>query len=180
MKKPDLVARDTQVFLDAQSLMSRRDIALKHHISEARVSQILRSGAGDTANITEDDRNLMVQQIRGVIYQMAPVMKGPGRAITSGKGDHVIDEVTGEPAYDPSPKTDAARVILQCLDREARLLALDLPPAKVKEDVVDVTQFLAAYSAGVKAEQDAQATISKLKAQLAAVEGAVEAEVIDR
>jgi len=178
-RSAEIELRDQEIIAAVRNNVPRKDIARKYSITEGRVSQIIQSTL-DLQSPDEDLREWLLQGYFGDMARLTEIADGPGRPVTSGKGDHVIDANSGEPAYDPSPKIDAIRNLGQVRNNIAKLMGVDKPPKRPQEDVVDVTQFLAAYTAGVKDERETQDTISKLKAQLAAVEGAVEAEVIDR
>jgi len=156
--------------------MSKTAIAQKYSLSVTRICQIL---AEDADVPDEDHRAYILAGLQGGIERLQTVIDGPGRPITSGKGDHVIDANTGEPAYDPSPVNDAIRTKFQGLKNMAQLLGSEKPPAKSEPDsswAVDVQNWMqqvAGHNEQLRVENE------RLQARLSLLENAHPAEIVE-
>ena len=174
--------RDEEIIAAARRGVPRRDIAALHDISEARVSQIVTRNQ-DPRFPDEDLRGWLLEGYFGDLLVIQEIKEGPGRAITSGKGEHVIDAVTGEPAYDPSPRIDAVRTAAQVRKNIAQLMGTEKVTAKPAEVQPGLQELIDWTEAGMieQKKQDAlkDALIADLQAQLAIANGATEADVVD-
>lgn len=177
-RSTEMELRDHEIIADARRNVPRRDIARKYSISEARVSQIL------TANLDpkfpdEDLRAWLLEGYFGDLAITREIAEGPGRPITSGKGDHVIDAVTGEPAYDPSPRIDAIRTSAQVRKNIAQLMGSEKPVLKPVEESPEVAEALQWMQQTAKENASLKESNAALQARLALLENAHPAEVVD-
>jgi hypothetical protein len=184
-KSAELVLRDQEIVTAARRNIPRRDIAERYGISEGRVSQIITASL-DPAFPDEDLRAWLQEGYFGDLAVLQEIKEGPGRAITSGKGDHIVDAVTGQPAYDPSPRIDAVRTAAQVRKNIATLMGSEKPAPKENEVLPEMAQAWA--WAQDKSQENGQlrqdleqlrAENEKLKARLSLLENAHPAEVVE-
>jgi len=180
-KSPELELRDQEIIAAARRNVPRRDIALKHGITEQRVSQIVTS-ALDPAYPDEDMRAWLLQGYFGDLQRLQEIKDGPGRPVTSGKGDHVIDGNTGQFAYDTSPVADAVRTMAQVRKNIATLLGNEKPPVKPVEEPRDLTEVYRWMREISRENEELKQRNSLLQSRLSALEnGDVRiAEVVDQ
>lgn len=177
-RSTEMELRDHEIIADARRNVPRRDIARKYSISEARVSQIITSSL-DPKFPDEDLRAWLLEGYFGDLGTLQEIKDGPGRPITSGKGDHVIDAVTGEPAYDPSPRIDAIRTAAQTRKNVAMLMGSEKPVPKPVEESPELGEALAWMRQMAKENSALKEQNAALLARLALLEEAHPAEVVD-
>ena len=176
-KSTEAKLRDEEIVAAARMNLPRRDIARKYGISESRVSQIVSQNL-DPRYPDEDLRAWLLEGYFGDLLVLQEIRDGKGRAITSGKGDHIIDATTGEPAFDPSPRIDAVRTAAQVRKNVAQLMGSEKPMPKAEE-----TSSLEEYLIGIREMEERaianMTLIENLKSQIAALEGSVPAEITE-
>lgn len=166
-----MAIRDQEIIADLRNGMTGREVARKYGLSPGRISQIAK-GSLDTEGPIGELRDWLAQGYLGDLHILHDIATGPGRPVTSGKGDHVIDIVTGQPAYDPSPRIDAIRTAGQVRKNVAMLMGAEKPPEKPIGEVPDYTAHLEWVG---KVEQEMNQLrvraneADSLRAQLAAV-----------
>lgn len=133
-----MAIRDQEIIADLRNGMTGREVARKYGLTPGRISQIAK-GSLDTDGPVDELRDWLVQGYLGDLRILYDIATGPGRPITSGKGDHVIDMVTGQPAYDPSPRIDAIAKAGQVRKNVAMLAGAEKPPEKPIGEVPDYT-----------------------------------------
>lgn len=171
--------RNRQLIDDIRGGMSQSDAAAKYGISRSMVSQLLRASTETEEEIPEDTRARLIHLANRSIEIAFTVAEGPGRAITSGAGNHVTDAITGQPAYDPSPKLDALRQIDAASTKLAKLTAAEKPPAKPAEDHPEMADALEWLKETAKANEELRKENEKLHARLALLEGSHPAEIVE-
>lgn len=181
MPNSELEPRNRQIIAAARRNVPRRDIALEHGITEQRVSQIVRASL-DPAFPDEDMRAWLLEGYYGDMQRLQEIKDGPGRPVTSGKGDHVIDGNTGQFAYDTSPVADAIRTMAQVRKNIATLLGTEKPPVKPVEEPRDLTEIYRWMREIAKENEELKQTNSALRSRLTALEdGSVSiAEIVDQ
>lgn len=178
IKSTEIKLRDEEIVAAARRNVPRRDIAEKYGISQARVSQIVTQNL-DPKYPDEDLRAWLLEGYFGDLQVLQEIKEGPGRAITSGKGDHVIDATTGQPAYDPAPRIDAIRTAAQARKNIATLMGTEKPVARQVDETQELNQALEWFreaSAQLRAKDD---RIAQLEARLRLLENAVPAEIVE-
>jgi len=175
-RSTEIELRDAQVRADAAKGMSKTALAAKYGRSVTRICQIL---AEETDVPDEDQRSWLLAGYQGGIEILQAIAEGPGRAITSGKGEHVIDANTGLPAYDPSPVIDAVRTQGQLRKNVAQLLGSEKPVVKPLEETPDFSDAMEWLKQTSKENEALKAQNAALAARLAAIEGAHPADVVE-
>ena len=172
--------RDQEIIADLRDGMTGREVAKKYGLTPGRISQIAK-GSLDTEGPVEELRDWLVQGYLGDLRILGDIAHGPGRPITSGKGDHVIDAVTGLPAYDPSPRIDAIAKAGQVRKNTAMLVGAEKPVAKAVEETVGLAEALEFLRETAKENESLKDQILTLRAKLGAMEAAQlpEAEVVE-
>lgn len=170
--------RDQEIIADLRSGMTGREVSRKYGLTPGRISQIAK-GSLDTEGPPEELRDWLTQGYVGDLRGLQEIASGPGRAITSGKGEHVIDAVTGEPAYDPSPRIDAFRNMGQVRKNIATLLGTEKPPVKPVEEHPEMGQALEWLKETAAANERLRVENEKLQARLALLENAHPAEIVE-
>ena len=178
IKSTEIILRDEEIVAAARRNIPRRDIAKKYGISEARVSQIVTRNL-DPKYPDEDLRAWLLEGYFGDLQVLQEIKEGPGRAITSGKGEHVIDATTGEPAYDPSPRIDAVRTAAQARKNIAMLMGSEKPVQKTETDdawTKDVQEWMREVS---QQNERLRLENERLQARIRILENAEVAQIIE-
>jgi hypothetical protein len=171
-----MALRDAMIIEDARRNVPRRDIARNHGITEARVSQIV-TGAADADG---DLRAWLLEGYHGDLAVIQEVKEGKGRPITSGNGKHVINEDTGEYAYDPSPRIDAVRTAAVVRKNIAMLMGNEKPPPKQDEGVIPgLKDMVDGLRAAAEENRLLKEQVAQLQALLMDVENSVPADVVE-
>lgn len=126
----DVAIRNAQIRIDAGT-MSQTALAAKYGLSRTMIGKIL---AEEIEVPDEENRAWILALYQGGLDKLEEIIASKGRPITSGAGKHVIDETTGEPAFDTSVIVDALRTKGQYLKDMAKLLAAEKIPTKVMEE----------------------------------------------
>ena len=171
--------RNHELIKDIKGGMSQADAAAKYGMSRSMVSQLLRASTETEEEIPEDTRARLIHLANRSIEIAFQVAEGPGRAITSGAGNHVVDSVSGLPAYDPSPKLDALRQIDAASTKLAKLTAAEKPPAKPVEEHPEMQQTLEWLKETAKANELLRQENERLQGRIAALENAHPIETVD-
>jgi len=181
IKSTELQLRDGEIIAAARRNVPRRDIAEKYGITEQRVSQIVTQSL-DPKFPDEDMRAWLLEGYFGDMQRLQEIKDGPGRPVTSGKGDHVIDGNTGQFAYDTSPVIDAISKMAQIRKNIATLLGNEKPPVKPVEEPRDLAEVYSWIRQISRENEELKQVNSALKSRLAALEnGDVRiAEVVDQ
>lgn len=176
-KSTEIEIRDAQIRADAAKGMPKVSLAAKYGRSVTRICQIL---AADTEGPDEEHRAWLWVNYQGGMDRLQEIIESPGRPVTSGKGEHVIDANTGLPAYDTSTVTDAIRTKFQGLKSMAQLLGSEKTPAKPFEAPPDfqahldwvgqAQQEIQALNARAKETEALKDQVRFLRQQLAAAE----------
>lgn len=177
IKSTEIQLRDQEIIASARRNVPRRDIAELHGISEARVSQIVTQNL-DPKYPDEDLRAWLLEGYFGDLQVLQEIKEGPGRAITSGKGDHVLDGVTGQPAYDPSPRIDAIRTAAQARKNIATLMGSEKPATKVADNTQDLNQALEWFREANVQLRAKDEYIAQLEARIRVLEEAIPAQIV--
>lgn len=179
-RSTEIELRDQEIVAAARKNSPRRDIAQKYGITEARVSQIITANL-DPKYPDEDLRAWLLEGYFGDMSTLQEIKDGPGRAITSGKGDHVRDGNTGDFAYDPSPRIDAIRTFAQVRKNVAMLMGSEKQVSKAPEETPGLTEALEWLERTAKENEILKEQNRVLASRLAALErqDLHEAEVIE-
>lgn len=132
-----LEGRDGEIVYDwSVRGMSQDAIAIKHGLTQPRISQILAAARKQTASITvEDERAAMRDRINAYRRTLAELVDMRGAPVTAGKdGRVVLDPEGGEVVRDHGTRVAALAQMARLDERLAKLMGLD-EPAKVKTDV---------------------------------------------
>lgn len=177
-KSLEVANRNDLIRADAARGMSKVSIAAKYGLSVSSVCRIL------AEEISEDDREeraFIAARYQGGFEKLQEIIDGPGRPITSGAGKHVIDAVSGEPAYDPSPRVDAIRTLFQGNAQLAKLLGSEKPVTKPIEEPFDFKDAIEAMRFSIQRSNALEAENEALRKRLASLENSDihEAEVIE-
>jgi len=178
IKSTEIELRDHEIVEAARRNIPRRDIARKYGISESRVSQIVTQNL-DPKYPDEDLRAWLLEGYFGDLQVLQEIKEGPGRAITSGRGEHVIDAMTGLPAYDPSPRIDAIRTAAQARKNVATLMGSEKPPAKAEQESPELAEALDWMRQLARENEQLKKELASMRARNSLLEGAHPAEVVD-
>lgn len=178
-KSLEVMNRNDLIRADAAGGMSKVSLAAKYGLSVSSICRIL---AEEISENDVEERAFITARYQGGFEKLWEIIDGPGRPITSGAGKHVIDAVTGEPAYDPSPRVDAIRTLFQGNAQLAKLLGSEKPVAKPIEEPFDFSDAVQAMRTSIQRSNALEAENAALKARLAALEdGSVSiAEIVDQ
>lgn len=178
-KSFEIELRDNQIRADAARGMSKVALAAKYNRSITRICQIL---AAESETPDVEQRAWLWANYQGGIDRLQEIIDSPGRPVTSGKGDHVIDAGTGLPAYDLSVVTDAIRTKFQGLKYMAQLVGNEKAVAKplettkpLEEQVEIVRQAFReneALKAQIKQNETLQRQLREAQEKLEAAEAA--------
>ena len=177
-KSTEAILRDQEIVAEARRNVPRRDIARKYGISESRVSQIVTSNV-DPQYPDDDLRAWLLEGYFGDMQRLQEIKEGPGRAITSGKGEHVVDGNTGEYAYDPSPVIDAVRTFAQVRKNVATLMGSEKPTAKAPEETPGLREALDWLTKTGQENEQLKRKNEQLEARLRLLENAHPAEIVE-
>ena len=179
-KEIEIRIRDKEIIADLRNGMTGREAARKYNLSAARISQIAK-GSLDTEAPLEELRDWLVQGYLGDLAILGEIARGPGRPITSGKGDHVIDAVTDLPAYDPSPRIDAVRTAGQVRKNVAMLQGAEKPVPKPLEESADFSEAIEIMQDAVRRSNLLEKENESLRLRLSALENrdVHEADVVE-
>ena len=177
-KDESLLPRDAEILAAARRGESREEIALRFGLSKARISQIVRQNS-DPGKPQDDLRGWLLEDYFDDLLVLREIRDGPGRAMTSGKGDHVIDANTGQPAYDPSPKNEAVRTSAAVKKNIATLFGQEKLPPKPVEENQELATYIQHFERIMVESKQKDEMITQLQARLAAIEGAVDAHVVE-
>lgn len=180
-KNASIAIRDQEIIGDLRNGMTGREVAKKYGLTPGRISQIAK-GSMDTEGPIDELRDWLTQGYLGDLRTLHEISSGPGRPVTSGKGDHVIDAVTGQPAYDPSPRIDAIRTAGQVRKNVALLAGAERPVPKVADETPEFHEALNIMRTAIQRSNVLEAENKLLKERLAALEdGDVRiAEIVDQ
>ena len=125
-KDAQLAERNRIIVSELRFGKSRAEVCGKYGISQARLTQIIHETA--PAMPDEGARAYLAVHLEQILENLAPIARGKGRPITSGKGEHVINGETGDYAYDDSPTIQANEVINRVVGTWAKLYGAEKPP----------------------------------------------------
>lgn len=164
-----MAIRDQEIISDLRNGMTGREVARKYGLTPGRISQIAK-GSLDTEGPIDELRDWLVQGYLGDLAILMEIAKGPGRPVTSGKGDHVVDAVTGLPAYDDSPRNDAVRTAGQVRKNIATLMGAEKPAPKQLEQTQEWHEAVLAMKETSDKNRVLESENAILKARLQALE----------
>lgn len=174
----EIAVRDNEIRVKAGKGMSKTALAAMYGISVTRVCQIL----AEEVNVSDlEQRAWLLAAYQGGLDKLEEIIQTPGRPITSGKGDHVFDANTGQPAYDISPIVDAVRTKGQYLKSMAQLLGSEKMALKPLEKPFEFDGVIEDMRKETQENVHLKAQLSALRQRLAAMEnGDVQiAEVVE-
>lgn len=179
-KDANIAIRDQEIICDLRNGMTGREVAKKYGLTPGRISQIAK-GSLDTEGPIDELRDWLTQGYLGDLRTLHEISSGPGRPVTSGRGDHVIDAVTGEPAYDPSPRIDAIRTAGQVRKNVALLAGAERPVPKVVDETPEFHEALNIMRQAIQRSNALEAENEALKKRLASLESSDihEAEIVE-
>ena len=169
--KSQEVALRNEAIVDMAGSRSRREVAEKFGISEARVSQIILKSREETS--AEESRAMQDVRIEYLLEKQFEILRAPLQVKASAGGKLIYLPDTNDPSgrtpdyskpvYDYAPVNEASKVIISALDRQAKSGALDLPKGKMKDEsdqVTEWTSYVKLLQGRVKALQDKVLEIS--------------------
>lgn len=176
-RNSDLDLRNRTIVLELREGKSRDELCAKHGLSPARLSQIITETAPKMPD--ETMRAWLMLKYEQLEEQVNKHAAGKGRAMFNGKGEHSIDETTGEYAFDPSPAIQAIEVRNRLLTSVARLYGVDKVPIKTTEASPEFLMVYEQAAADSRENKILKEQLIEMQAQLAALQGSVPADVVD-
>ena len=176
-KDAQLAERNRIIVSELRFGKSRAEVCGKYGISQARLTQIIHETA--PAMPDEGARAYLAVHLEQILENLAPIARGKGRPITSGKGEHVINGETGDYAYDDSPTIQANEVINRVVGTWAKLYGAEKPPPKAVETNPELADQLLFFQTQTRENLALKEQLAIVQSRLAAVEGSVPADVVD-
>ena len=178
-KDAQLAERNRIIVSELRFGKSRAEVCGKYGISQARLTQIIHETA--PAMPDEGARAYLAVHLEQILENLAPIARGKGRPITSGKGEHVINADTGEYAYDDSPTIQANEVINRVVGTWAKLYGAEKPPpAKPNDENTDaILEMYKHFDSVIQEKRVLEEKLAFTQSRLAAIENSVPADVVD-
>lgn len=164
---------------------SYAEIAEKHGISKARISQVIQRYYEELPD--DGSRDLQRAKLEKAQEVVSAIMNGPGKPVVSPGGKQVFETdpdgniLWGKPLYDQEIKIKAALAVVTISERLSRAYALDRPKAKERDESSEYAQAMAYVEQISKQNKELTAQAEIMASQLAEHENhdVVDAEIVE-